>query len=54
MALASHIWAVGDDSAAHKHRMLVVTIADIDASMVAAKASQRNENNWTITKSTQR
>ena len=41
MALAPHIWVVGDDSTAHANRMAVVNIADIDASMVAAKACQR-------------
>ena len=44
MALACHIWVVGGDSTAHEHMMCVVNIADLDASIVAAKASQRKED----------
>ena len=41
--VASHIWFVGDDTAAIGNVMPVVKIADIDASMVLARASQRKE-----------
>ena len=43
MALASHIWIAGDYRNAHGHVMPFTNDDDVDASLVAARASQRKE-----------
>ena len=43
MQLASHIWPVGDDSSALENRMPDTNDDDVNASLVAARASQRKE-----------
>ena len=43
MTLASHIWIAGDDRHAQEHVLPLVDDDDVDASLVAARASQRKE-----------
>ena len=43
MELASHIWLVGDDRSAQENVMPDTNDDDVDASLVAARASQRKE-----------
>ena len=43
MQLASHIWPVGDDSNALEDQMPDTNDDDVNASLVAARASQRKE-----------
>ena len=49
MELASHIWLVGDDRRAHENVMPDTNDDDVDASLVAARASQRKENSGPLT-----
>ena len=48
MDLASHILFVGDDTGAVEHVMPATNQNDIDASMVAARASQRTDKAGTL------
>ena len=43
MELASHIWVVGDDTGAEENVMPDTNDGDVEASLVAARASQRKE-----------
>ena len=43
MQLASHIWPLGDDSRALSNQMPDTNDDDVNASLVAARASQRKE-----------
>ena len=49
MEFASHIWLVGDDRSAHGNVMPATNDDDVDASLVAARASQRKEKSGRFT-----
>ena len=49
MTLAYHIWIAGDDRNAQGHVMPLTNDEDVDASLIAATASQRKETTGTFT-----
>ena len=48
MDLASHIWVVGDEFSAVEHVMPMTNADEVEAALVAARASQHKEKYWTI------